>query len=62
MQIEPHVVNGLELLNKYTGESESAVRKIFDEAIKHQTEVSVDSNQCHFVRFLEIVKGINMTN
>lgn len=37
---EPKVVNGPEILNKYVGESEANIRKLFAEAEEEQKRVS----------------------
>ena len=41
--VEPKVVNGPELLNKFIGQSEENVRKLFAPAIKDQKEQGDDS-------------------
>lgn len=38
---EPKVVNGPEILNKYVGESEANIRKLFAEAEEEQKRVRV---------------------
>lgn len=37
---EPKIVNGPEILNKYVGESEANIRKLFAEAEEEQKRVS----------------------
>ena len=39
---EPKIVNGPEILNKYVGESEANIRKLFAEAEEEQKRVSAD--------------------
>lgn len=48
---EPKVVNGPEILNKYVGESEANIRKLFADAEEEQKRVSA----C-FCGFVEITK------
>jgi len=36
---EPIIINGPEILNKYVGESEANIRKLFAEAEKEQARV-----------------------
>lgn len=53
---EPKVVNGPEILNKYVGESEANIRKLFAEAEEEQkrvgeakyllTDLEVNANDC----------------
>lgn len=53
---EPKVVNGPEILNKYVGESEANIRKLFAEAEEEQkrvreakyplTDLEDDDNDC----------------
>ena len=38
---EPKIVNGPEILNKYVGESEANIRKLFADAEDEQKRVSV---------------------
>jgi vesicle-fusing ATPase len=40
---EPKIVNGPELFNKYVGETESNVRKLFDDAKRDQTNLKEES-------------------
>jgi hypothetical protein len=44
MGINPHVINGSELLNRYIGDSEDAIRQLFDPAIADQIKVSIIFN------------------
>ena len=44
---EPKIVNGPEILNKYVGESEANIRKLFADAEEEQKRVS-GSNACLF--------------
>ncbi len=44
---EPKVVNGPEILNKYVGESEANIRKLFAEAEEEQKRVR--GAQCAFL-------------
>lgn len=37
---EPKIVNGPEILNKYVGESEANIRKLFEAAEEEQKRVS----------------------
>lgn len=50
--VDPIIVNGPELLNKYVGESEANVRKLFEPAIKDQNE-NGDDAQLHLIIFDE---------
>uniref|UniRef100_A0A7S1TDX2 Vesicle-fusing ATPase n=1 Tax=Compsopogon caeruleus TaxID=31354 RepID=A0A7S1TDX2_9RHOD len=50
---EPKVVNGPEVLNKYVGQSEENVRKLFEEAEKEYGERGEDSD-LHIIIFDEI--------
>lgn len=50
--VEPKIVNGPELLNKYVGESEANVRKLFEDAIKDQNENGDDAS-LHLIIFDE---------
>lgn len=50
--VEPKIVNGPELLNKYVGESEANVRKLFEDAIKDQNE-NGDEASLHLIIFDE---------
>ena len=49
---EPKIVNGPELFNKYVGETESNVRKLFDEAKNDQTNLQEES-PLHIIIFDE---------
>jgi ATPases of the AAA+ class len=51
--VEPKVVNGPEILNKYVGQSEENIRKLFEDAEKEQNEKGDDSS-LHIVIFDEI--------
>jgi vesicle-fusing ATPase len=50
---EPKIVSGPEILNKFVGESEAAVRKLFEEAEAEYSERGDDSN-LHIIIFDEI--------
>ena len=50
---EPKVVNGPEILNKFVGQSEENIRKLFEEAIQEQKEKGDDSS-LHIIIFDEI--------
>ena len=50
---EPKIVSGPEILNKFVGESEAAVRKLFEEAEAEYAERGDDSN-LHIIIFDEI--------
>jgi vesicle-fusing ATPase len=50
---EPKIVNGPELLNKYVGQSEENVRKIFEDAEKEYKEKG-DASQLHIIIFDEL--------
>lgn len=50
---EPKVVNGPEVLNKYVGESEANIRRLFEEAEKEQQERG-DKSSLHVIIFDEI--------
>jgi len=50
---EPKVVNGPEILNKYVGQSEENIRKLFEEAIAEEKEKG-DSSSLHIIIFDEI--------
>src|SRR5690606_5658909 len=50
---EPKVVNGPEILNKYVGQSEENIRKLFEDAIKDQ-EDNGDKSGLHIIIFDEI--------
>lgn len=43
---EPKVVNGPEILNKYVGESEANIRKLFADAEDEQKRVRALKNKC----------------
>ena len=44
---EPKIVNGPQILDKYVGESEANVRKLFEDAEKEEKAVSLRSDQHH---------------
>lgn len=50
---EPKVVNGPEILNKYVGESEANIRKLFAEAEDEQKRVSGTHCAFLYVQFQE---------
>ncbi|KAH6684864.1 vesicular-fusion protein SEC18 [Plectosphaerella plurivora] len=50
---EPKVINGPEILNKYVGQSEENVRKIFADAEKEQAELG-DESGLHIIIFDEL--------
>eukprot|EP01083_Nonionella_stella_P204290 744839_1 len=50
---EPKVINGPEILNKYVGQSEENIRKLFEDAIIEQKEKGDDSS-LHIIIFDEI--------
>lgn len=50
---EPKVVNGPEVLNKYVGESEANIRKLFQEAEEEQAKAGINSG-LHMIIFDEI--------
>jgi len=50
---EPKVINGPEILNKYVGQSEENIRKLFADAITEQEEKGDDSS-LHIIIFDEI--------
>ena len=50
---EPKVVNGPEILNKYVGESEANIRKLFEEAEEEQAKRGVNSG-LHIIIFDEL--------
>merc|ERR1711933_549324 len=50
---EPKVINGPEILNKYVGQSEENIRKLFEDAINEQKEKGDDSS-LHIIIFDEI--------
>ncbi|KAJ5070587.1 vesicle-fusing atpase [Anaeramoeba ignava] len=50
---EPKVVNGPEILNKYVGQSEENIRKLFEDAEKEQLERG-DESDLHIIIFDEI--------
>jgi len=50
---EPKVINGPEVLNKYVGQSEENIRKLFAEAIAEQQEKG-DASSLHIIIFDEI--------
>lgn len=50
---EPKVVNGPEVLNKYVGESEANIRKLFQEAEEEQAKCGINSG-LHMIIFDEI--------
>jgi vesicle-fusing ATPase len=50
---EPKVVNGPEVLNKYVGQSEENIRKLFEDAEKEQAERG-DESDLHIIIFDEI--------
>lgn len=50
---EPKVVNGPEILNKFVGQSEENIRKLFHEAIEEQKEKG-DESSLHIIIFDEI--------
>lgn len=45
---EPKIVNGPEILNKYVGESEANIRKLFADAEEEQKRVSREQNRISF--------------
>lgn len=47
---EPKIVNGPEILNKYVGESEANIRKLFADAEDEQKRVRI-GHDVHFVLF-----------
>ena len=51
--VEPKVVNGPEVLNKYVGQSEENIRKLFADAEADQSK-NGDSSQLHIIIFDEI--------
>lgn len=50
---EPKIVNGPEVLNKYVGESEANIRKLFAEAEEEQAKAGINSG-LHMIIFDEI--------
>jgi len=50
---EPKIVNGPEVLNKYVGESEANIRKLFQEAEEEQAKAGINSG-LHLIIFDEI--------
>ncbi|XP_057315100.1 vesicle-fusing ATPase-like [Hydractinia symbiolongicarpus] len=50
---EPKIVNGPEILNKYVGESEANIRKLFEEAENEQKKMGANSG-LHMIIFDEI--------
>ena len=50
---EPKVVNGPEILNKFVGESESNIRKLFEDAEEEQKRMG-NSSGLHIIIFDEI--------
>nr|CAB3263467.1 vesicle-fusing ATPase [Phallusia mammillata] len=50
---EPQIVNGPEILNKYVGESESNIRKLFEAAEEEQKKLGLNSG-LHIIIFDEI--------
>lgn len=50
---EPKIINGPEILNKYVGQSEENVRKIFADAEKEQAEMG-DESGLHIIIFDEL--------
>ncbi len=48
---EPKVVNGPEILNKYVGESEANIRKLFADAEEEQKRVRNQERRCREKRF-----------
>ncbi|XP_077975296.1 vesicle-fusing ATPase-like [Styela clava] len=50
---EPQIVNGPEILNKYVGESEANIRKLFEAAEEEQKKAGVNSG-LHIIIFDEI--------
>ncbi|XP_078488885.1 vesicle-fusing ATPase [Ciona intestinalis] len=50
---EPQIVNGPEILNKYVGESESNIRKLFEAAEEEQKKLGINSG-LHIIIFDEI--------
>jgi len=48
----PKIVNGPEIMNKYVGESEANIRKLFEDAEKEQAERGDDSD-LHIIIFDE---------
>ncbi|KAF2419900.1 AAA-domain-containing protein [Tothia fuscella] len=51
--VEPKIVNGPELLNKYVGQSEENMEKLFEDAAKEEKEMGEDS-RLHLIIFDEI--------
>jgi len=47
---EPKIVNGPQVLDKYVGESEANIRKLFAEAEEEEKRVSVDVELCDWNR------------
>ena len=54
---EPKIVNGPQILDKYVGESEANVRKLFEDAEKEEKAVSLRTNQ-HPTRKLYLCESI----
>merc|ERR1719262_1852629 len=50
---EPKIINGPEVLNKYVGQSEENIRKLFEDAEKEYKQEG-DASQLHIVIFDEI--------
>uniref|UniRef100_H2YXP3 Vesicle-fusing ATPase n=2 Tax=Ciona savignyi TaxID=51511 RepID=H2YXP3_CIOSA len=50
---EPQIINGPEILNKYVGESESNIRKLFEAAEEEQKKLGMNSG-LHIIIFDEI--------
>lgn len=44
---EPKIVNGPQILDKYVGESEANIRRLFAEAEEEEKRVSEDANRSH---------------
>lgn len=61
---EPKVVNGPEILNKYVGESEANIRKLFADAEEEQRRVRTHRNRVGVVGMClgETGKGLESEN
>lgn len=59
---EPKVVNGPEILNKYVGESEANIRKLFADAEEEQRRVRTHRNGDVGMCLGETSKGLESAN
>ena len=57
---EPKIVNGPEILDKYVGESEANVRRLFAEAEEEEKRLGPNSGETFYVFFYLLVKNFHV--